>query len=171
MPDALAPVGPVECQLADSIVMGQWRLSLAENLEGEIFARAAENTKDPCFAAGEAWLAHSKEIALITLYEQRIRRGIKQDKADLAAAQSARLAADAAEAAEAAEAAGPVPSQPEAEAPQPAETTAPAPSSGFVCSSAPQAAEGPAELPANLPAEAPPLAGIPLAASISAATL
>jgi hypothetical protein len=118
---ALAPIGIIESQLAEAIILDQWRLIRARNLEGEIFARGFVNAKIESIAGGETWLAHAKELALLTLYEQRINRALARNKAEFETRQTARLAAEQ-----------PEPAQPQ---PQPTETKSTSPDPGFVHSS------------------------------------
>ena len=94
---ALAPKGAIESKLAEAIVIDEWRLTRARTLESEIFARSHMKSKDGFFAGAETWLAHAKELALLTLYEQRINRVLVRNKAELEAKQAARKAAHPAE--------------------------------------------------------------------------
>ncbi len=90
---ALAPEGAIERQLADAIVFDQWRLTRARALENEIFARGFMRAKDEPFSAAETWTGQAKNLALLTLYEQRINRVLARNTAELEARQSARKAA------------------------------------------------------------------------------
>ena len=101
--------------------------------------------KDQFFAGAETWLAKSKELATLTLYEQRIARVLSHNKAELEARQFSRKTsgADLLVCAESRlpEAASiqPPESEPETSAPAapvPTETADPAPDGGFVRSSA-----------------------------------
>lgn len=92
MMEALAPEGAVEIQLAEVIVIDQFRLSRIKNIENEIFAQGAMNAKDDFFAGAETWNARCKEIALLTLYEQRINRILSRNKEEFAARQAERRA-------------------------------------------------------------------------------
>ncbi len=171
MLEALAPDGPVECQLAESIVVAQWRLTRAQNLESEIFAKVVMASTDSFLAHGEAWLAHSQELTRITLYEQRIRRGLAVDKAEFESRQSARRAAQSPveQASSAAQPdSEPPAANPEAAPPSPApESRIPDPAPlGFARSSppaapafAPQAASTTPEIDAE-PAFTPPEAAL-----------
>ncbi len=87
---ALAPEGPIENYLADLVVFDEWRLIRIRGLENEIFAMGFTTAKDQFFAGAETWLAKSKELATLTLYEQRIARVLSGNKAELEARQSAR---------------------------------------------------------------------------------
>ncbi len=97
MLEALAPEGAIECQLAEAIILDQYRLSRARRLEDQIFIQVESESRLEFLAEGEAWLAHSKQFALITLYEQRIHRALTRNKAELEARQTARKAAKPAE--------------------------------------------------------------------------
>jgi hypothetical protein len=87
---ALAPEGPIENYLADLIAFDEWRLIRIRGLENEIFAMGFTTAKDQFFAGAETWLAKSKELATLTLYEQRIARVLSGNKAELEARQSTR---------------------------------------------------------------------------------
>jgi hypothetical protein len=89
---ALAPEGPIENHLADLIVFDEWRRIRIRGLENEIFAMGSMTAKDQFFAGAETWLAKSKELATLTLYEQRITRVLTRNKAEFEARQSARKA-------------------------------------------------------------------------------
>jgi hypothetical protein len=92
---ALAPEGPIEDHLADLIVFDEWRIIRTRGLENEIFAMGFTTAKDQYFAGAETWLSHSKELATLTTYEQRISRVLSRNKAELEARQSARKASGA----------------------------------------------------------------------------
>ena len=92
---ALAPEGPIENHLADLIVFDEWRRIRIRGLENEIFAMGFTKAKDEFFAGAELWLSHSKELATLTLYEQRITRVLTQNKAEFEGRQSARKASGA----------------------------------------------------------------------------
>ena len=85
---ALAPEGAIENHLADLIVFDEWRRIRIRGLENEIFAMGFTTAKDQFFAGAETWLAKSKELATLTLYEQRIARVLSHNKAELEARQS-----------------------------------------------------------------------------------
>ena len=92
---ALAPEGPIENHLADLIVFDEWRLIRTRGLENEIFAMGFTTAKDHFFAGAETWAAKSKELATLTLYEQRISRVLSRNKAEFESRQSARKSSGA----------------------------------------------------------------------------
>jgi hypothetical protein len=92
---ALAPEGPIENHLADLIVFDEWRRIRIRGLENEIFTMGFTTAKDQFFAGAETWLAKSKELATLSLYEQRIARILSHNKAELEARQSSRKASGA----------------------------------------------------------------------------
>jgi hypothetical protein len=91
---ALAPEGALESKLAESIVMDEWRLTRARQVENQIFCRGYMSAKpeEQFISSAETWLAHSRELATLTLYEQRINRVLTRNKAEFASLQSARVA-------------------------------------------------------------------------------
>ena len=91
----LAPAGAVEMQLAEAIIVDFWRMAKVRQLENEIFTQGIANAKDEFFAGAETWAARHKELALLSLYAQRIHRVLIRNQADLAAMQAARKAAEA----------------------------------------------------------------------------
>jgi hypothetical protein len=109
--EALAPVGNLEKQLAQSIAEGHWRLNRAHAIESGIFALGqmadesdqAELQSDPpeidepelaqSLSQARTWLADGRQIQLLSLYEQRIQRSIGRSMAELRALQAVRLAA------------------------------------------------------------------------------
>ena len=64
-------------------------------LENEIFTQGVVNAKDEFFAGAETWATRHKELALLSLYAQRIHRVLIRNQADLAAMQAARKTAEA----------------------------------------------------------------------------
>jgi hypothetical protein len=83
---ALAPVGILEQQLAQSIAEDRWRLNRAHALESGIFAlgqledlpapgdrrKLDQIQLDQALSQAKTWLADGKNIQLLSLYEQRI---------------------------------------------------------------------------------------------------
>jgi hypothetical protein len=98
---ALAPVGALEADLAQAIAEDRWRLNRARALENSIFALGqGEHLReyghpetDAAFAQGRTWMAHAHELHLLTTYENRIRRSVEKNTAELRALQAERKAA------------------------------------------------------------------------------
>lgn len=153
MMEALAPEGDIEMQLAETIVTDQFRLSRIKDVENEIFVQGFVDAGEEVFAGAETWKAHCKELALLTLYEQRVHRMLSRNKQEFEARQAARKA----QTAEAAAASCPTDAAPQsrvAHAAPDGETVAAAPrSSGFVRSSAMEPGPEPAPAPAIESAE------------------
>jgi hypothetical protein len=91
---ALAPVGALELDLAQSIAEDRWRLKRARALESSIFAlgqyRELEDTGDPgqaqineALCRARTWLTEGKNIQLLALYEQRIHSAVEKNMAEL----------------------------------------------------------------------------------------
>ncbi len=66
-----APANALEIDLAQSIAMDRWRLNRIKAIEQNIFAMS--ETEDE-----ETFLAHSKQLNLLSLYESRITRGVER---------------------------------------------------------------------------------------------
>jgi hypothetical protein len=94
---ALAPVGAEEAQLAEAIILDQYRMARARELENEIFVKGIADAKDQCCPSAETWAKNSKDLALLTLYSQRIHRVLIRNQADFAAKQTARKASETAQ--------------------------------------------------------------------------
>jgi hypothetical protein len=90
---ALAPVGAEEAQLSEAIILDQYRLARARDLENEIFIKGIADAKDQLCPMAETWAKNAKDLALLSLYSQRIHRVLIRNQADLAAKQAARKAA------------------------------------------------------------------------------
>ena len=100
--ESLAPEGAMETQLAQRIATDSWRLNRISAVEDNLFAlghnsRSDETeTDDPeihaALTAAKVFKEESKQLQLLTLYEQRINRNIQKNLATLQALQSARLA-------------------------------------------------------------------------------
>jgi hypothetical protein len=104
---ALAPVGILEQQLAQSIVEGKWRLNRARALESGIFAlgQMADESQpidqreidqpeiSQTLSQAKTWLADGRQIQLLSLYGQRIQRSIERNMAELRTLRAERLAA------------------------------------------------------------------------------
>ena len=100
--EALAPVGALELDLAQAVAEDRWRLNRARALENSIFARGQgehlhEISGHPevatAFAQGRVWMDHAHELHLLTTYENRIRRSVEKNTAELRALQAERKAA------------------------------------------------------------------------------
>jgi hypothetical protein len=100
--EALAPVGAIELDLAQAIAEDRWRLNRARALENSIFALgqgeylregSGHPETDAAFAQGRTWMAHAHELHLLTTYENRIRRSVEKNTAELNAIQTQRKAA------------------------------------------------------------------------------
>jgi hypothetical protein len=100
--DALAPVGALELDLAQAIAEDKWRLNRARALENAVFTLGLHEHSDPdaanpevdaALAQGHTWLAQAKNLQLLTTYEQRIRRSVEKNMAELRALQAERKAA------------------------------------------------------------------------------
>jgi hypothetical protein len=98
----LAPEGAMETQLAQRIATDSWRLNRISAVEDNLFAlgHSAKSdeieTEDPeihaALTAAKVYKEESKQLQLLTLYDQRINRSIQKNLATLQAMQAARLA-------------------------------------------------------------------------------
>jgi hypothetical protein len=95
----LDTVGALETNLAQAIAEDYWRLNRARALENSIFAlgqidNLPEDSDDPdvdaALAQGRTWIAHARELQLLSLYESRIRRSVEKNTAELRALQNKR---------------------------------------------------------------------------------
>jgi hypothetical protein len=99
--EALAPVGALEQQLAQSIAENHWRLNRARAIESSTFAfTQSMDLVDPADLAmlqamshAKTWLLQGKNIQLLSLYEQRIQRSIERNMAELRTLRAERVAA------------------------------------------------------------------------------
>ena len=102
--EALAPVGGNEIQLARNIAEAQWRLNRARATEENVYAQHIADRKDHALAGDNEQIADAVHMASafteqtlvfdrLTLYEQRIRRGMEKDRKQLDADQQKRLEA------------------------------------------------------------------------------
>jgi hypothetical protein len=91
---ALAPVGALELDLAQSIAEDRWRLKRARAIESGIFAlgqcREVENAGDPgqaqineALSQARTWLTEGENIQLLAVYEQRIHSAVEKNMAEL----------------------------------------------------------------------------------------
>ncbi len=100
--DNLAPEGAMETQLAQRIATDSWRLNRISAVEDNLFALGHNSKCDEietedseihaALTAAKVFTAESKQLQLLTLYEQRINRNIQKNLAMLQALQAARLA-------------------------------------------------------------------------------
>jgi hypothetical protein len=113
--EALAPVGALEIDLAQSIAGDRWRLKRARAIESGIFAAGQRQqdllgfnagnpsvgtTEDPAqlliedaLIQARTWLAQNDNFLLLALYEQRINRTIERNMAELRTLRAERKAA------------------------------------------------------------------------------
>ena len=92
----------MEIQLAQRIATDSWRLNRASAIEDNLFALGHNahvddiETENPeihaALTAARVFTADSKQLQLLTLYDQRINRNIQKNLATLQALQAARLA-------------------------------------------------------------------------------
>ena len=94
---ALAPAGALEQQLAQFIAEDHRRLNLARALESGIFALGQlvvlDEPLDQSLAPAKTWLEESRNLQLLTLYQQRIERSIARNMAELRTLRAERTAA------------------------------------------------------------------------------
>jgi hypothetical protein len=100
--ESLAPEGAMETQIAQRIATDSWRLNRISAVEDNLFAlghnaRSDETeTDDPeihaALTAAKVFKEESKQLQLLTLYEQRLNRNIQKNLAILQALQAARQA-------------------------------------------------------------------------------
>jgi hypothetical protein len=97
----LDPEGAVETDLAQAIAEDRWRLNRARALENTILAlgqsehlppNGSYSELDAALAQAQAWMDHAHHLNLLTTYENRIRRSVEKNTAELRALQSERKA-------------------------------------------------------------------------------
>jgi hypothetical protein len=102
--EAFAPVGDFERDIAQSIADDGWRLKRARAIEASMFALGAhehttDNTGhsqvDDAFAQARTWKKDAHNLQLLTVYEQRIRRAVEKNTAQLKTLQAERKEAAA----------------------------------------------------------------------------
>jgi hypothetical protein len=104
--EGFSPVGSHETLLARGIAEAHWRLARARAIEENLFAIHIANYADHSLAGddpqiadaihmAQAFAEKTKQFDLLTMYEQRIRRGMERDLKLLNAAQKERIAAEA----------------------------------------------------------------------------
>src|ERR1700678_3104982 len=103
--EALAPIGNLEQQLAQSIAEDKWRLNLARALESSIFAlgfledlppdqpQPGQIQLDQGLSQAKTWLKEGNHLQLLSLYGQRIQRPIERNMAELRTLRAERRAA------------------------------------------------------------------------------
>jgi len=99
--EALAPVGILEQELAQSIAADKWRLNRARAIETGIFAighstqplEPADEIMMQAMSQAKTWLADGRDIQLLSLYQQRIQRSIERSMAELRTLRAERKAA------------------------------------------------------------------------------
>ena len=98
----LAPVGAMETQLAQRIATDSWRLNRISAVEDNIFALGLlknggrlcpDNVQiDDALTTARVFTQESKQLQLLTLYEQRINRSLQKNLALLKSLQAVRKA-------------------------------------------------------------------------------
>ena len=102
----LAPEGAMETQLAQRVATDSWRLNRASAIEENLFALGQlQNGGQACpdvpqidaaFTTAHVFTQESKQLQLLTLYEQRINRSLQKNLAMLQQLQATRKAQHAA---------------------------------------------------------------------------
>jgi hypothetical protein len=98
----LAPDGAMEIQLAQRVATDSWRLNRASAIEDNLFALGQlQNAGQACpdvpqidaaLISARVFTLESKQLQLLTLYEQRINRSIQKNLAMLQSLQATRKA-------------------------------------------------------------------------------
>ena len=96
--EALAPVGALEFDLAQAIAEDKWRLNRARALEKPFSPKAIGRIPTPRTPptpreTPPTWVQQAKNLQLLTTYEQRIRRSVEKNLAELKALQADRKSA------------------------------------------------------------------------------
>jgi hypothetical protein len=99
--EALAPVGILEQNLAQSIAADQWRLNRARAIETGVFAigqskllvEPAQLPMMEAISQTQTWLTEGKNLQLVALYAQRIQRSMERNMAELRTLRAERKAA------------------------------------------------------------------------------
>ena len=91
----LKAVGALETTLAQSIAEDYWRLNRARALENAVFTLGLQKNfgaydddvpnpeVETALALGRTWTQQNRSLQLLTTYEQRIRRSIEKNTAEL----------------------------------------------------------------------------------------
>ena len=96
--EALAPATDYERDLAQSIAADRWRLKRARTIESGMFAiglqLGADSTGSPqvddALAQARTWMQDARNLQLLTIYEQRIRRAVDKAVTQLESIQTKR---------------------------------------------------------------------------------
>ena len=99
---SLAPEGAMETQLAQRIATDSWRLNRASAIEDNLFALGLDENAgklcpdderiDDALTTARVFTMESKQLQLLTLYEQRLNRAVQKNLALLQSLQTARKA-------------------------------------------------------------------------------
>jgi hypothetical protein len=99
---SLAPEGAMEIQLAQRIATDSWRLNRASAIEDNLFALGLHENAgklcpddeqiDDALTTARVFTMESKQLQLLTLYEQRLNRAVQKNLAILQTLQTARKA-------------------------------------------------------------------------------
>jgi hypothetical protein len=100
--ESLAPDGAMEIQLAQRVATDSWRLNRISAIEDNLFALGQlQNGGQACpdvpqldaaLVSARVFTLESKQLQLLTLYEQRLNRAVQKNFALLQSLQSARKA-------------------------------------------------------------------------------
>jgi hypothetical protein len=97
----LAPAGAMEVQLAQRIATDSWRLNRISAIEDNLFALGLHENGgklsdheqiDAALTSARVFTLESKQLQLLTLYEQRLNRAVQKNLALLQSLQAARKA-------------------------------------------------------------------------------
>ena len=100
--ESLAPAGAMEADLVQSITDDRWRLKHAGAMENALFAMGFTMSGglthdhpevDAAFSQARVWLSKGENLALLTLYENRIQRRVEKNMVLLRQQQADRQAA------------------------------------------------------------------------------
>jgi hypothetical protein len=96
----LAPEGAMETQLAQRVATDSWRLNRASAIEDNLFALGLHDNEgklcpdnnqiDAALTSARVFTKESKQLQLLTLYEQRLNRGLQKNLAILKSLQAER---------------------------------------------------------------------------------
>jgi len=91
---SLAPEGAMEIQLAQRIATDSWRLNRASAIEDNLFALGLPDQEemDAAMTTARVFTMESKQLQLLTLYEQRLNRAVQKNLALLQSLQAAHKA-------------------------------------------------------------------------------